>query len=186
MREWKFWDWTAYASLFFGALGIVAHALNGEGAGVTSSWPTFFQSGYWAYVPLALVIYATIVLLVRGFRAPKAAPAETFVDSASITLRIHDDARGPERISASNIWRWSMLHTSAFELDETTRQLRPKRLGDILFLTFDPFVRVGTLLVQSPDMQLPRYEIKEFHSRFAIVAFDVIPAGTLVISVVNN
>jgi hypothetical protein len=53
-----------------------------------------------------------------------------------------------------------------------------------LFVSFDPYVNVGTLQVSSPDMALPQFEVKEFNNRFAVIAFSGhIPAGTLNLTV---
>jgi len=53
-----------------------------------------------------------------------------------------------------------------------------------LFVTFEDDVVIRTLVVQSPDMLLPIYEVKEFNQRYAIIHFAAnVPAGTLEVMV---
>jgi hypothetical protein len=57
-----------------------------------------------------------------------------------------------------------------------------KRIASLatLFVSFENDVAINTLVVRSPDMRLPIYEVKEFNQRYAIIVFsDEVPAGTL-------
>jgi hypothetical protein len=49
-----------------------------------------------------------------------------------------------------------------------------------LFVTFAPEVRIASLKVRSPDIRLPRHEVKEFNQQFAIIVFfEKLGEGTL-------
>lgn len=62
--------------------------------------------------------------------------------------------------------------------------MRVEKSLPTLFMTFDPEVRISTLSVRSPDMKLPRHEVKEFNQKFAIIVFsEKLPEGTLEIRV---
>ena len=61
MRDWKFWDWTAYACLFIAAILLAAkepiekiEAMN------------WLSTPIWSYVPLLLVVVATLLLIGRS------------------------------------------------------------------------------------------------------------------------
>jgi hypothetical protein len=55
-----------------------------------------------------------------------------------------------------------------------------------IFISFERPVMVGTLVLSSADYVIPRYEVKEFNNRFAIIAIDQTPPGILDIKVVNR
>lgn len=112
---------------------------------------------------------------VRAIRGP--------VDKASLRLHIYNDNRTPDRLAAENIFRWYYLRNIVLMqgAGDTQRQV----VLTTLFVTFDPEVRVTTIQVRSPDVQLPLYEVKEFNQRYAIIVFSgEIKEGTLEVAVV--
>ena len=104
------------------------------------------------------------------------------VDSALLRLHIYNDHRTPDRIAAENIFRWYYLSNIVVMrgVDGSQQQI----VLPTLFVTFDAEVRITTLKVRSPDMRLPRHEVKEFNQKYAIIAFlGEIPEGTLEVTV---
>ena len=67
MRHWKLWDWIGYATLFVAALIVAADAALKGAPTVFSKMPDFMHSELWSFVPLALVLLGTAILLARNF-----------------------------------------------------------------------------------------------------------------------
>jgi hypothetical protein len=104
-------------------------------------------------------------------------------DRATLRLHVYGDNRTPDRITAENIFRWYYLK-SMLVVVSTNGEQRVAALYT-LFITFDPEVRITTLQVRSPDIQLPPHEVKEFNQRYAIITFSGdIPEGTLEVAVI--
>ncbi len=117
------------------------------------------------------------------FLRKRETPDAVYVNKAELRLRTFDDNRVPERISHINIWRWYILSNVFVPINRDTGEATTSVVTN-LFVTFDRPVRVGSLLVSSPDFSLPQYEVKAFYGRFAIVAFTgEMPTGTLVLRV---
>lgn len=101
---------------------------------------------------------------------------------ASLRLHIFGDHRAPQKLSHENIFRWYYLQWEARFVQPDGTQHVGKQA--ILFVTFEDDVVIRTLVVQSPDMLLPIYEVKEFNQRYAIIHFAAnVPAGTLEVMV---
>lgn len=115
-------------------------------------------------------------LILSGGRS--ASPTPTPVDNALLRLHIYRDYRAPDRLEAKNIFRWYYLsHILVGKAaDGSDREFEMPTL----FITFETEVRITTLKVRSPDMKLPRHEVKEFNQKFAIVVFlEKLGEGTL-------
>jgi hypothetical protein len=111
------------------------------------------------------------------------AATKPLADRAELTLHIYGDERTPTKISESNIWRWYYLRNVLGVVNKDTGEKTQAMITD-LFVDFNQPVLVGTLEVNSPDIKLPTYEVKDFNNRFAIIAFmGLLPQGTLVITV---
>jgi hypothetical protein len=67
LRHWTFWEWVAYVALFVAALIIAADTGFRESPDVMARLPEFFHSEWWGFAPAALVVAATIILLLREF-----------------------------------------------------------------------------------------------------------------------
>lgn len=67
MRHWTFWEWIAYVALFVAALIVAADTGFRESPDVMARLPEFFHSEWWGFAPAALVVVATIILLLREF-----------------------------------------------------------------------------------------------------------------------
>ena len=140
--------------------------------------PTWLSSGG-IYLGVALVALAMGFYL--GDR--RAAAPKTLANDAELRLRAYGDERTPERISHVNIWRWYYLRNIFVKINLETGEQTPHVLVN-LFVTFDKPVNVGSLLVSSPDVRVPKHEVKEFNNRFAVIVFnDELPAGTIVLRV---
>lgn len=101
---------------------------------------------------------------------------------ALLRLHVFGDHRVPSRLAQENIFRWYYIQMAV----EGISPQGSERVATFatLFVTFDDDVSVHTLTVQSPDMQLPIYEVKEFNQRYAIIVFsDSVTTGTLEITV---
>jgi hypothetical protein len=66
MRNWKFWDWTAYACLGVAAIGMPVGETLKENPAMFESLPTFFLGQKWAYAPIILFALGSAILAVRA------------------------------------------------------------------------------------------------------------------------
>ena len=104
------------------------------------------------------------------------------VKKALVRLHVYGDHRTPDGLSTENIFRWFYLQTTIEGVGPSGITTFGKLVT--LFITFEDDVVISTIKVHSPDIQLPRYEVKEFNQRYAIVVFsDNVPAGTLEVAV---
>jgi hypothetical protein len=103
-------------------------------------------------------------------------------EGAVLRLHVYGDSRSPMRLDYRNIFRWYFLKSILIGID--AHGVRHEHEIATLFVTFERDVLVTTLAVNSPDIALPSYEVKEFNQRFAIIAFsDKLGSGTLEIAV---
>jgi len=66
MRDWRFWEWLAYGSMFVGALLIAADTgvrLSPE----LQKYSGFMHSAWWGFAPLILFVSATVILIARNY-----------------------------------------------------------------------------------------------------------------------
>jgi len=134
-----------------------------------------------AGIAIGVLLLGISIGLVIGHRrtSRKLSP---IVDNALLRLHIYPDHRTPDKIAAQNIFRWYFLKTIISMHAPDGAQFEPVTVT--LFVAFDPEVRITTLRINSPDIQLPPHEVKEFNQRFAIVTFSgKIAEGTLEMSV---
>src|SRR5260370_42315353 len=103
MRQWSFWDWIAYGLLAIAAFGV---ALWKEFPKMFEQW-TGYTGAIWSFIPAALVVIATVILIIRAIIGPRS--KEQFVEKSELTLHIYGDDRWPTRISETNIWRYFYL-----------------------------------------------------------------------------
>jgi hypothetical protein len=137
----------------------------------------------WAYGNIVSHQTAEIKLLERAKGEATAHPVSgQLVDRAELRLHFYGDERNPSLVSETNMWRWYYLRM----IMRITEQPSGKEQAFVmpnLFVTFNNPVKVRTLEV-SADFKLPKYEVKEFNNRFAIVVFDTeLPVGTLTLTV---
>jgi hypothetical protein len=66
MRDWGFWDWVAYATLFIAAL-IIAAETGVRLAPELQEYFGFMRSAAWGFAPLILVVAGTVILISRSF-----------------------------------------------------------------------------------------------------------------------
>lgn len=157
------------------ALGIIGIALALLSGAVQHYFP---QAPTWV-VPLGFSVGIFLFGLSAGLLAAGGLRRKRSVLSrASLRLHIFGDHRTPNRLSHENIFRWFYLQMS---VDGVTPQGNQRvATFSTLFVTFEEDVAMHTLTVNSPDMQLPVYEVKDYNQRYAIIVFsDNVPAGTL-------
>jgi hypothetical protein len=66
MRNWKFWDWTAYACLGVAAIGMAVGEALKENPAMFESLPTFLLGPKLAYAPIILFVLGSAILAVRA------------------------------------------------------------------------------------------------------------------------
>ena len=76
MREWRSWDWCAYAALLVAAVITAADAALHVAPNLMEVLPHIFSREFWAFSPLVLIVVATVILLMRhmGWVGPRVAP----------------------------------------------------------------------------------------------------------------
>lgn len=118
-------------------------------------------------------------LFVRGTPKAPRQVSDDLADSAELRLHLYGDNRFPTRVSGSNDWRYYYLHQTLVGIDKETGR-KAEHVVPLLVFSFEKPIKVGTLEVNSSDFTLPRYEVKEFNNRFAVIVFyDALPAGSL-------
>lgn len=96
----------------------------------------------------------------------------TIRPKASLSLHSYGDHQVPTRINQENIFRYYFLSS----IDTNTGLVN----SSTLFIIFEDDVRIHTLRISSPDMQIPFFEAKEYCQRYAIIFFyGRVPIGTL-------
>ena len=86
-------------------------------------------------------------------------------------------------MGALHIFRWYCLRNGFVFIDKQTEE-RKERISLTLYVNFDNPINPGTLEVKSPDIKLPRYEVKDLTNRYAIIVFnDDLPRGEIHITV---
>jgi hypothetical protein len=66
MQSWGFWEWLAYAGIFIAA-SILAISTGLKLEPKLMEHFTFTESPIWGFVPLALVVIASLILIVKNF-----------------------------------------------------------------------------------------------------------------------
>lgn len=178
-------DWFAVASFWVGGLVFTVKSI---GPPLMPGAPAFLAANFWNYVPLVLISIALALFLYRLWRpahlTSAVAPTVPEVDSAELRLQV--PARlgvTPTRLGeAKNVFRWYWLAMIGSDISDPSN-IKEIPFATTLFVTFDPVLRAGTLIASSPDMTLPRYEVKDFNARSAVIVFQgQVPQGTLVVT----
>lgn len=150
--------------------------------------PQFLASPWWGYAPLALVTIAIAVFVYRLWRPIPQAGSVASLPAAPVEselrLQCYAGNRTATGLQTDNIWRWFTLLMIAQAMPEPGKRGKPMadHLMTALFITFDQPTTTNNLSISSPDMNLPRYEVKDFNQRSAIIVFDgALPVGTLVV-----
>lgn len=148
-------------------------------------------TGFSQFLPINLPDWVLVTGFISGvfllgiatnifFSGSKNKPAK----SAHLKLHIYNDNRSPHRLSAENIFRWYFLQNIV--VMENSEGTQNSIIIPTLFITFEPEVKISTLQVNSPDIQLPRHEVKDFNQRFAIISFSgQILSGTLEVNLIE-
>jgi hypothetical protein len=143
-------------------------------------WATIKEQLSWPLAAsLAIVLFAATITIIRVLSS-----REKYSDTARLSLQTYGDARVPRGLHHENVYRWYQLKNVLHATDPATGQVHDSTVATTIFLAFETPVLVHTLEVQSPDIRLPAYEVKEFNNRFAIIVFaGEVPMGTLEIVV---
>jgi hypothetical protein len=112
-------------------------------------------------------------------KKPATAVGGELLSTADLVLQTYGDERSPTRLSYDNIWRWYYLRMIMIGIEKDTGKEHRNAVAS-LYVNFDKPVMVGTLEVSAHGFTLPRYEVKEFTNRYAIVVFSQeLPEGTV-------
>jgi hypothetical protein len=143
---------------------------------------------YWGRVtdrwswPFAAVVF--VLVLGAGFSIYRAWPIRRYAKSAELAIRVHADARQPSRISGTNIGRWFALATRGLVQGQEGNVVQEVTFQTFLFVTFDPWILVGSLEVNGLNMNLPKYQVPKLESDAMILIFEGdLPAGDLQIKI---
>jgi hypothetical protein len=162
----------AYGCLAISAFGAAFGTIFQRYPQMLNRLPSLFLSPLWPFVPATFLIIATVIFAQQLIWPSVIAKSE-------LTLHIYGDDRWPKRLSDTNVWRYFYLRNLLTVINNKTGEKSEIPFPN-LFICFDKPTKVGTLEVQSPDIKLPRYEVKEFKERFAIIGFEnELPEGTL-------
>jgi len=173
MREWKFWDWVTYSSLFLGTL-----ILAGKEAS-TIPGLHWVDHPFFSYAPVTLFVVGTLALIAQALGW---VGSGGLTDSALLRLEMFPDGRTPDRVEAKNIWRWYYAQHVLTIFEAGTGKSSQHLAVAVLYINFEKPVRVGTLKIEA-NSTLPRHETKEFNSRFAIIQFEGPPHSVVTIRV---
>jgi len=66
MKNWKFWDWTAYGTLAVAAFMMAFDYALKNAPTLAKLSPGLAESSLWAFAPSMLVVVATVILVFRG------------------------------------------------------------------------------------------------------------------------
>src|SRR6266568_4412238 len=66
MKNWKFWDWTAYGTLAVAAFMMAFDYALKNAPTLAKLLPGLAESSLWAFAPSMLVVVATVILVFRG------------------------------------------------------------------------------------------------------------------------
>jgi hypothetical protein len=112
MRSWRFWEWTAYVSLWIGALVMATDtSLKLASGDLRHSMSVVTESPIWGFAPLACFILGTFILFGReaGILGTKAAVA---LDG--ISQLAHLEVNGPHLFEHDRtIRRWRVRITNS-------------------------------------------------------------------------
>jgi len=76
VQEWKFWDWVAYGCLAIAALTEAGEAGIKQAPTISATiMPELLKTEWLAFIPLILVVVATVILLISHLR-PRSALKE--------------------------------------------------------------------------------------------------------------
>lgn len=138
-------------------------------AGVSIALPFWGRlSEQW---PWPVAVIAAVLLFAAGFSIYRGWPLRRYAKAAQLSLTIHADARQPSRISAKNVGRWFLLREIGIG-PNVNGNMQHVVIHTILFITFDPWILVGSLQVNGRNMLLPPYTTPKVDSDAAIIVFD--------------
>jgi hypothetical protein len=177
VRKWGFWDWVAYICIAIAAVMMAFDAAVKSSANLTSIFSFIVDNRLWQFTPAVAVVISAIIIAAERLGWIEATAEKPTTDTA-IALQFYGDYRHPTVISERNLWRYYNL-TMQTTLVESSGTKHVMAIS-VLFVTFVHPVRVGSLIVSSPDIALPMHEVKEFNDRFAVITFSgALPFGTL-------
>ncbi len=172
MRDWKFWDWVAYAGLFIAAIILALDAALQAAPHLAKRMPDFLKSEIWVFLPLVLVICATVILISRTFgwvggysKAP-----------THLRLQFNPANQDVQGIELENIRTWYALYNTFTTLTINPNQPQAQPQQHVirswsLFLTFEKSIQSKQILVRSEGFALPAYEVKQSGDRHAVINF---------------
>jgi hypothetical protein len=161
------------AAATIAAMGVLKGVVDPK---MTPGLSSFLASPFWYALPLLLMAVGGAA---HFFLKPRLA------DSAELILDFYGDDRIPLAKKHAGVWRWYwhfMVPVAIPNAGDPGHGVVVSGPG-VLFLTFDPEVWVTTLRVES-SVPIPRWEVRDFNHRFAVITFaGLVPACTMTITV---
>lgn len=191
MRDWNFWEWLAYASLWVTGLIEASGVALLRAREVRRRLPRVLRSHNWAFLPLALLTISTIILVVNAefsnvpAKAPIAAPqtsgriikpeqAATFVQTvksmkAALNLTQLAVVEVAPEVGCSEctdyaIFIAKMLNDAGFRADASGSILGPNRKSGVSVAIIEPVTPDETILLAA--FTAAHIEIDVVRSRF--------------------
>jgi hypothetical protein len=116
MRNWKFWDWVAYACLGVAAIGMAVGQVLKENQTVFETLPTFLLGPKWAYAPIILFALGSAILAVRVVvplvRTPPASERVFVEEAPEELLALGKDLTSLQRDKITEIYIGKWLRVS--------------------------------------------------------------------------
>jgi hypothetical protein len=185
MRHWTFWEWVAYGALFIAAMVVAADTGVRISPELAVHLPPFIHGVIWGTAPLAFVLLATTILVLREFFFKKHPSTTTPLTPQAIPTRLqlqfHPDSITPDALHLENIWRWYTL-CNVYEIHEPpSKQHKEGRIivskNWAIFIVCDKPVAVRQVLARWIGVSLPRTEVKDQSYRHAIITTVGDPEG---------
>jgi hypothetical protein len=184
MRKWSFWDWLGYTGLAIAAVMVAADTGLRGATGSATRLTDLLNSPLWAFMPLALIVLASGILVLRAFNLiGRTQPAATTPTAISTRLRLQFNAGSdiPTSLDMENIWRWYTLTHIIVGKDRRGKQKEMRMVT--IFIIFDKPVAFKQILLNSGGAALPRPEVKDSGPRHAVIVLgDAIPGVVLEIT----
>jgi hypothetical protein len=191
MKDWGFWDWISYSSLFIAAVGVAIQTNELEKLHI--SWLSKLN---FRFLPAILVVAATVILSIKAFMPntqseyTKNAISLMKTTDTDTELRIRVDENlgaAPVEISHKNVFAWYAVWSPVILMQEKdkkgniTGHFQTPRMWTI-FVIFDRPISYRQIILGSENQKIPPYEIKTSSPVYAaIIVNGDLPPGTLTI-----
>ena len=165
MRDWGFWEWLAYATMFVGALFIAADT-GAKRHPELQEYFGFMRSAVWGFAPLLLLVAGAIILIARSYG---------WVGSSGRTQRT---LANPSTHFPTPDWHAPLEPVVNKEFRNETVELDGKNFDNCRFINVT-FRYNGTMPIQFSNCTLPgggREYILQTDNPLVMVTHDLVDA----------